>query len=151
MRWRILRSARSFIRVATDQNQARKREAAKNPLISPKGIDIFDLDNNNYKGTKSSFIRLVWEMANYYKHCDEWSYDVWRDKEVGENESGQLSRSRKTRRTVERLGIRESPHCDAVTAYEFFEIDWASDCSVLSAKVKEWAEVVYDRCANPAL
>jgi hypothetical protein len=130
----------------------RVSEAAKNPLISPKGINIFDLDTNNYKGTESSFISLVWEMANYYKHSDEWSYDVWREKEVGEKESRQLSLSRKTRRTVERLGIRESTSRGRMrTAYDFFEINWASDCSLLAAKVKEWAEVVYDRCANPAL
>jgi hypothetical protein len=51
----------------------RVRELAKSPLISPIDTDIFDLDTNNYKGTESSFISLVWAMANYYKHCDEWS------------------------------------------------------------------------------
>jgi hypothetical protein len=34
------------------------------------------------------------------------------------------------------------------TAYDFFGIDWASDCTPLADKVQEWAKAVYDKCAT---
>ena len=90
---------------------------------------------------------LIWAVGNYYKHCDEWDREVWEDN-TGEHESNALRQSRNTRRIVEKVGIEHLSTANMRTAYDFFEIDWASDCTPLADKVQEWANAVYEKCAN---
>jgi hypothetical protein len=111
-----------------------------------KDVDINDLGGSNYKCTEENLIQLVWAVANYCKHCDEWSSEVWEDKPRGEK----LSNSERTRKIVQKVGIsRSSTAGNMRTAYEFFGIDWESDCTPLADKVQEWAKAVYDKCTNP--
>jgi hypothetical protein len=95
-------------------------------------------------------VELIWAVGNYYKHCDEWDGEVWEDNKAGEHESNALRQSRNTRRIIEKVGIQRSSTAGNMrTAYDFFEIDWASDCTPLADKVQEWANAVYQKCANP--
>jgi hypothetical protein len=56
----------------------------------------------------------------------------------------------RTRKIVQKVGIsRSSTAGNMRTAYEFFGIDWESDCTSLADKVQEWAKAVYDKCTNP--
>jgi hypothetical protein len=110
--------------------------------------DIFNIGGDNYKGTKKSIIRLIWEVANYYTHHNDWSRKVWEDKKPGKEKIKALEQSRKTRRIIEKVGIERSS-AGMRTAYKFFEIEWASDCTPLANKVQKWANAVYEKCANP--
>ena len=92
---------------------------------------------------------LVWEVANYYKHCDDWSSEVWDEDQ--KPEGAKLSNSERTCRIVKKVGICRSLSSigNMRAAYDFFEIDWASDCAPLADQVQEWAKAVYDKCATP--
>lgn len=93
----------------------------------------------------------MWEVANYYKHCDEWGSEEWSNEELGpklsKKERQRIAQRRRTRSIVEELGITRSfAASDVHTAYEFFGIDWASDCTPLVHQVQKWAKAVYDKC-----
>jgi hypothetical protein len=115
----------------------------------PLGLANARALGDHYKDTGRSLVELIWAVANYYKHRDEWDADVWEDKKKGEQESKALRRSRHTRRAVEKIGIERSSTGNMRTAYNFFEIDWASDCTPLADKVQKWATAVYQKCNNP--
>ena len=105
-----------------------------------------------YKDTGKSLAELIWAVGNYYKHCDEWDREVWEDKKAGEQESKALRQSRHTRRIIEKVRIKRCTHVAARamrTAYDFFEIDWASNCAPLANKVQKWAMQFTRKCANP--
>jgi hypothetical protein len=102
-----------------------------------------------YKCTGKSRVELIWAVSNYYKHRDEWDTKVWKDKMAGEQEDTKLRDSRKTRRIIEKVGIKRRSTCNMRTAYNFFKVDWASDCTPLADMVQEWATAVYEKCANP--
>jgi hypothetical protein len=128
--------------------QAKIRRVSNSSERCLKVIDSRQI-GSPYKETGHSLICLIWEVANYYKHSDEWSRDVWEDKKKGETESRQLKRARRTRTIVEKVGIKYSSDHNMRTAYGFFEVDWSSDCTPLADKVQEWAKAVYAKCANP--
>jgi hypothetical protein len=60
----------------------------------------------------------LWDIGNYYKHRDEWSVEVWREKRRGEKD-GPLRQNRRTRRSVQRVGIVHNSTGNMRTAYEF--------------------------------
>jgi hypothetical protein len=124
----------------------RVSELARDFKISPTEINILG-HGDNYKCTDESLIRLVWEVANYYKHSDDWSREVWEEKPDG----AKLNKSERTCKIVQKVGIdRSFTARNVTTAYEFFGIDWASDCTPLANKVQEWAKAVYDKCSEKA-
>ena len=90
-------------------------------------------------------IGLIWDVANYYKHRDEWSDEVW--EHVGKSDRW-LEQARRTRRSVQKIGIVQSSTGNLRTAYEFFGITPYSNCRQLAEKVQAWAEGVYAECAR---
>jgi hypothetical protein len=96
-----------------------------------------------YKKDTPSLINLVWAVGNYYKHRDEWSHDVWRNKKTKEKEEGWLGQARATRRDAQRVGITEFSTGNMRTAYEYFGIDPYSKCERLAKNVQDWSESVY--------
>jgi len=79
----------------------------------------------------ASFIQLVWDVGNYYKHHDEWSDEVWRTPRPTKTKDP-LKQSRQTRRSVERLGIVFASTGNMRTAYKFFGINPYSQCKQLA-------------------
>jgi hypothetical protein len=120
----------------------RVTEAAKAPPLSLPNARAL---GGSYKNTGKSLAALVWAVGNYYKHCDEWSSAVWNDLPP----DNKLKQSRATRRTAEQTGIERSSTGNMRTAYDFFAVDWGSDCSVLAQKIQDWADSVYAKCAAP--
>lgn len=111
-------------------------------------IDIADLQRakaikigGRYKRKKASLIELVWDIGNYYKHRDEWPVEVWR---ATKTKDRQVTLARKTRKSVERVGITMSSTGNMRKAYEFFGLDPYSKCEQLAEQVQDWAKRVYD-------
>jgi hypothetical protein len=102
-----------------------------------------------YKNTGKSLAELIWAVGNYYKHRDEWDREVWKVKKADEQENNTLRQSRKTRSIIEQLGVERRSACNMRKAYDFFDIDWASNCTPLASRVQEWATAVYEKCAKP--
>ena len=96
-----------------------------------------------YKRTQASLVQLIWDIGNYYKHRDRWAVEVWREKRASEKKDFRLDRDRKTRRSVQRVGIVHVSTCNMRKAYEFFDIDPYSQCEQLAEMVQEWADQVY--------
>jgi hypothetical protein len=116
-------------------------------------IDLSDLSVRNvrklggrYKRKNASLIELIWDVGNFYKHRDEWPHDVWRDK--AGNENRRLDGSRRTRKSVERVGITFGSTGNMRTAYTFFDIDPFSKCERLAEQVQEWAVQVHVRARS---
>ena len=116
-------------------------------------IDLPDLSMPNvkklggrYKRKNASFIELVWEVGNFYKHRDEWPHAVWREK--AKNENKKWDGSRRTRKSVERVGITSGSTGNMRTAYAFFDIDPYSKCERLAEQVQEWAVQVHARARS---
>jgi hypothetical protein len=117
--------------------------------LAQYGITIPDLDREyvirlegRYKRRQASLVELVWDVGNYYKHHDEWPHDVWR-RETGTAKDRQWKQARKTRRSVERIGITSGSTGNMRTAYEYFDIDPYSGCEHLAQKIQAWASQVY--------
>jgi hypothetical protein len=119
----------------TQELLARIEEETGVGFNSPAGLRAMGGD---YKGTGNSLPQLVWDLGNYYKHRDEWIEAVWRDKRPGEDESGALKQSRRTRRSVERLGIKRRSGENMRTAFAFFGIAPGPECKKLAEAVQEW-------------
>jgi hypothetical protein len=94
-----------------------------------------------FKRKKASLVQLVWDVGNYYKHRDEWPPAVWRNNRAKKKDRHE--RDRRTRRSVERLGIVYASTGNMRTAYEFFGIDPYSKCEQLAEQVQGWATQVY--------
>jgi len=129
--------------------QAKIRRVSEAAKASPLALSDACSLGGPFKNTGKSLAELIWAVGNYYKHCDEWDREVWEDKKAGEQERNTLRQSRNTRRIIEKVGIQRSSTGNMRTAYDFFEIDWASDCTPLADKVQQWANGVYEKCANP--
>jgi hypothetical protein len=127
------------------QAKIRRVSEAASPLTPSEARAL----GGSYKNTGESLIELIWAVGNYYKHRDEWRKKVWEDKTAGEQQSSSLKQSRKTRRIIEKKVGIERYSTGMLTAYNFFEIEWASDCTPLAAKVQEWANAVSEKCGNP--
>jgi hypothetical protein len=129
--------------------QAKIRRVSESAKGSPLALSDARALGGPYKDIGKGLVELIWEVANYYKHRDEWDREVWEDNKVGEHESNALRQSRNTRRIIEKVRIERSSSGNMRTAYNFFEIDWALDCTPLADKVQEWANAVYEKCVNP--
>ena len=122
-------------------------ERLRSQLLSQHSIDIPELERGraikiggSYKRKRASLIELIWDMGNYYKHRDEWPAAVWRNPRKRDRHG----QSRKTRKSVQRLGIKMSSTGNMRAAYEFFGIDPYSDCEKLARQVQAWAEQLYE-------
>jgi hypothetical protein len=116
--------------------QTKILRVCKAAKASPLALSNARAVGGPYKGTGRSLAELIWALGNYYKHRNEWDRAVWKDKKAGETESSALRQSGNTRRIIEKVGIERFGNMR--TAYDFFEIDWSSDCTPLAAKVQEW-------------
>jgi hypothetical protein len=131
---RVTSSALIFYKEMKDDHQIDIQELSS--------IDHIRKLGGRYKRKQASLIQLIWDVGNYYKHRDEWPVEVWREKHRGERE-GSLKRDRRTRRSVQRVGIVHNSTGNMRTAYEFFGIDPYSKCEQLAGNVQEWAAQVY--------
>lgn len=98
----------------------------------------------DFSGTGKTLIRLIWDAGNYFKHRDEWPDEVWEDAVTSDR---RLEQSRRTRRTVQIIGIERSSTGNMRTAYDFFGVAPYSNCRHLSELVQSWANAVYAKCA----
>jgi hypothetical protein len=96
-----------------------------------------------YKSTQASLVQLIWDIGNYYKHRDEWSAEVWRERRASERKDSRLDRDRNTRRSVQRVGIVHISTGNMRKAYEFFDIGPYSQCEQLAEMVQKWADRIY--------
>jgi hypothetical protein len=127
--------------VALQTKICRFRETAKDFSINPMNI------GDEFSGTGRTLIGPIWHIANYYKHRDEWSDEVWDDTTTTERG---IEQARRTRRIVQQVGIEKSSTGNLRTAFEFFGVYPYSNCGQLAKKVQEWAEAVYAECAKEA-
>ena len=108
------------------------------------GIEAMDI-GAEFSGTGKTLIRLIWDAANYYKHRDEWTAEVWEDTATSDR---WLEQARRTRRSVQTIGIEQSSTGNLRTAYDFFGVAPYSNCRHLAEQVQQCAEAVYAKCAN---
>ncbi|MGA7807072.1 hypothetical protein [Bradyrhizobium sp.] len=113
-----------------------------------KGLDrqsVFKL-GGIYRKTGHSRIALIWAVANYYKHRDEWEAEVWQVPPTQGRDPHRQSRG--TRETVEKLGVTQFSTGNMRKAYEFFRIKPYSKCEKLAEKVQDWSEKIYRRAVR---
>jgi hypothetical protein len=127
--------------VALQTKIRRVREAAKDFIIDPMKMGGAFLTSGN------TLTELIWHIANYYKHRDEWSDEVWEDTPTADRG---VELARRTRRIAQQVGIQKSSTGNLRTASEFFGIYPYSNCGQLAEKVQAWAEAVYAECAKEA-
>jgi len=99
-----------------------------------------------YKGTDTSLISFVWALANYFKHRDDWTHNVWAsEEELAEfpPENRPRKYELKTRKIVQLAGIVEFSTGNMRTGFEFFDITPYSSCAKLAQSVQRWADEVY--------
>lgn len=99
-----------------------------------------------YKGTDTSLISYVWALANYFKHRDDWTHDVWApEEELAEFPPQNKPRAYelKTRQIVQHGGIVEFSTGNMRTGFEFLDINPYSSCAKLAKGVQQWADEVY--------
>jgi hypothetical protein len=134
--------------------QAKIRRVDQAAKAQPLGYSDARAFGSPYKDTNRSLVSLIWAVANYYKHQNEWGAEEWSDetldpKTFSHTVRNQIERARQTRKIVQKVGICRSSSGNMRTAYEYFGIDWASDCTPLADKMQDWAKSVYHKCANP--
>jgi len=113
--------------------------------VTISGLDhqsVFGLEGN-YRNSGHSRVALIWAVANYYKHRDEWDADVWKNTPAGSRSGDPHGHSRRTRRVVEKVGIVHLSTGNMRTAYKFFRVEPYSRCEKLAEKVQSWAKKVY--------
>lgn len=108
------------------------------------GIEAMDI-GAEFSGTGKTLIRLIWDAANYYKHRDEWTAEVWEDSGPSDR---WLEQARRTRRNMQIIGIERSSTANMRTTYDFFGVAPYSNCRHLAEQVQLWAEAIYGKCAN---
>lgn len=105
----------------------RVRTAASRVLA--EGCDLLEL-GGNHGPYKHSLIKLIWEVANYYKHREAWS-------------SAQRKAHPATLEVVKELGILTSHRGNMAMAFEKLGITRPySGCRNLAFHVKNWGEQV---------
>ena len=93
----------------------------------------------NFGATTKSLVALIWAVANYYKHRDEWPVEAWRDRRPDEAIDRRFERDRRTRRTVQLLGVERAGNGNMRRCLEFLGVHPYSDCSKLGQQVQSWA------------
>ena len=58
---------------------------------------------DKYANSGATLVELAWDIGNYFKHRDEWPPEVWG--EEAEGEAGSIKNARRTRKSVESVGI----------------------------------------------
>jgi hypothetical protein len=115
-------------------------------MLARHNINIVELANpasirriaGRYKRKRASLVELAWDVGNYYKHRDEWPAVLWR----GQRGVRRESQARRTRRSVQRLGIVQFSTGNLRRAYEFFDIVPYSNCVELANRVQDWANMI---------
>ena len=103
--------------------------------LFPKQQDPKDI-LGTHDNKPHSLIKLIWELANYYKHRDEWSASVWHA-EKGKGVS--------TRKVVETVGVMTASTGNLRTALENLGISRYSECTQLATHVQRWAEKILEK------
>lgn len=138
----ILQAKIRRVTVAVQRLREFARDQHKIELGGLGRTRVMSLDGP-FKKNAPSQINLIWAIANYFKHRDEWQHDAWKDKKPKEQEDHALRQARETRRVVENAGIVEFSTGNMRTAYEYFGIDPYSKCELLARDVQDWSERVY--------
>lgn len=96
-------------------------------------------------GNEIRFADAVWNIANYFKHRDEWKIEWWPSfAEGNDRKSSAKGNVAKTIKAVTSMGIAPLSTGNMFTAYRFFDINDCRDCLKLANGVQEWADTVYD-------
>jgi hypothetical protein len=83
--------------------------------------------------------QLVWDVANYFKHRDEWRAEAFDPPPPGKRPTSVQA----TWQGASRTGMKENSATGNMrTAYAFFGIDPFSDCERLAEMIQEWALTV---------
>lgn len=96
----------------------------------------------SYKSTERSLIEFVWAFGNYFKHRDEWAFEVWEPDAKGQSAT--------TRLAVEIAGVVQFSTGNMRRGFEFLDVEPYSSCGKLAAAVQDWARAVY-AAANSGL
>jgi hypothetical protein len=91
---------------------------------------------------RSDRIKLFWDVANYYKHRDEWGPTVWLEECMPIRKYKALKPQIETRRRVDRLGVVMASTGNLRQVYESLGVHIFSDCKKLAVEVQQWADQV---------
>lgn len=98
---------------------------------------------DKYADTEATLVELAWDIGNYFKHRDEWRPEVWDEEAEGEVNS--IKNARRTRKSVERVGIAWNLTAGNMrTAYKFLGMMPYSSCARLAEAVQRWADRVHN-------
>ena len=129
--------------------QTKIRRVSSHAVSFNEELEAFDLDaipsfknqravlalGDKYADTGATLIELVCDTGNYFKHRDEWPQGVWG--EEAEGEAVPIKIGRRTRKSVERVGIewnRTAPNMRR--AYESLGVMPYSSCAKLAEAVR---------------
>ncbi len=121
---------------AAEAVDAALRAAGRSPIpeFTNGGIKTIQ---GPFGATDKSLVALIWAIANYYKHRDEWPPAVWTD-----DHDPSIERSRKTRRIIRLAGVERSGSGNMRRCLEFLGVHPYSGCAELGERVQAWATAV---------
>jgi hypothetical protein len=89
--------------------------------------------------TGKSLVALIWAIANYHKHRDEWTAAVWRERSSTDEHDGWTDGGRKTRKIVQLAGVERTGSGNLRRCLEFLGVHPYSGCAELGGLVQAWA------------
>jgi hypothetical protein len=116
--------------------QARIRRVKRSSKKAGIKDDLVLKDSaNKHESHAFSLVEIVWDLANYYKHRDDWNSAVWDD----EGKTSKLSVE--TRKSVERVGVERGGTANLRTALERLSTShYSQSAQSLNEGIQSWAK-----------
>jgi hypothetical protein len=116
--------------------QARIRRVKRSSKKAGIKDDLLLKDSaNKHESHAFSLVEIVWDLANYYKHRDDWNSAVWDDEEKANKFSV------KTRKSVKRVGVVRGGTANLRTALESLSTsDYSQSAQSLNEGIQSWAK-----------
>jgi hypothetical protein len=116
--------------------QARIRRVKRSSKKAGIKDDLVLKDSaNKHESHAFSLVEIVWDLANYYKHRDDWNSAVWDDEEKANKFSV------KTRKSVKRVGVVRGGTANLRTALESLSTsDYSQSAQSLNEGIQSWAK-----------
>ena len=89
--------------------------------------------NGCFKGTGLSFVQLVWDLGNYYKHRDEWSWKATSGQEAA------------TRQRIAKIGIKQRGFYDFQEALNFLDCERPEQIKILFKRIEDWESKLLEK------
>jgi hypothetical protein len=84
-------------------------------------------------GFDYSRVRVIWELANYFKHADQWTPETWEEQKWPEAPTVEVAKA---------LGLTDHSSLKLAHGAELLGVGAGHEVEKLAADVNQWAELV---------